>query len=135
MRVILPEVNVRAFALAVFLLAGTVPTLPTLAQVNHFETIANLKRAQNQARFAGERAHGGINVYRTEPAMHQTVGTVGEAHYEDVGDAMSVTIETASNPRQPQTLYRTELKTLGVKLGGCLHCEIKQHNLVQVWLV
>jgi len=117
MEVILPEVNMRAFALAVFLVAVAVPTLPTLAQANRFETIANLKRAQNQARFAGERANGGINVYRTEPAMHQTVGTLGEARYEDVGDAWIFTFrggspeETAAGRYSIRTVVRVDKGT------------------------
>ncbi len=86
----------RSLALAVILVAAAVPVLPSLAQENRFETIGNLKRAQNQARFAGEKANGGIAVYRTEPAMHQTVGTEGEARYEDVGDAWIFTFRGGS---------------------------------------
>ncbi len=106
----------RAFALALILVAA-VPVLPTLAQANRFETIGNLKRAQNQARFAGEKANGGIAVYRTEPAMHQTVGTVGEARYEDVGDAWIFTFrggspeETAAGRYSIRTVVRVEKGT------------------------
>ncbi|MEN9216123.1 MAG: hypothetical protein Q6K90_02220 [Gloeomargarita sp. HHBFW_bins_162] len=113
------EVNMRSLALVVALAVLSVPalpTLPTLAQSNpnRFQTIANLKRAQNLARMAGERANGGIAVYRTEPAMHQTVGTIGEARYEDVGDAWIFTFrggspeETAAGRYSIRTVVRVD---------------------------
>ncbi|MCS6781813.1 MAG: hypothetical protein RMI89_06710 [Gloeomargarita sp. SKYBB_i_bin120] len=93
------------------------PTLPTLAQTNRFQEIMNLKRAQNLARMAGERANGGIEVYRTEPAMHRTVGTVGEARYEDVGDAWVFTFrggtpeEVAAGRYSIRTVVRVDKRT------------------------
>ncbi|MEN9232993.1 MAG: hypothetical protein Q6J74_02770 [Gloeomargarita sp. DG02_1_bins_92] len=110
----------RSLTLVVALLAVSVsvlPALPTVAQENRFQTIANLKRAQNQARFAGERANGGIAVYRTEPAMHQAVGTEGEARYEDVGDAWIFTFrggspqETAAGRYSIRTVVRVDKGT------------------------
>ncbi len=109
-----------SLTLVVALLAVSVsvlPALPTVAQENRFQTIANLKRAQNQARFAGERANGGIAVYRTEPAMHQAVGTEGEARYEDVGDAWIFTFrggspqETAAGRYSIRTVVRVDKGT------------------------
>ncbi len=107
----------RPWLLGIVLLLASGPALPTLAQENRFQTIANLKRAQNQARFAGERVNGGIAVYRTEPAMHQTVGTTGEARYEDVGDAWIFTFrggspeETAAGRYSIRTVVRVEKGT------------------------
>ncbi|APB32567.1 hypothetical protein GlitD10_0266 [Gloeomargarita lithophora Alchichica-D10] len=110
----------RSFALAVALVAVAVPaltTLPGVAQENRFQTISNLKRAQNQARFAGEKANGGIAVYRTEPAMHQAVGTEGDARYEDVGDAWIFTFrggspeETAAGRYSMRTVVRVDKGT------------------------
>ncbi|MEN9215673.1 MAG: hypothetical protein Q6J18_04730 [Gloeomargarita sp. DG02_3_bins_56] len=110
----------RSLTLVVALLAVSVsvlPALPTVAQENRFQTIANLRRAQNQARFAGERANGGIAVYRTEPAMHQAVGTEGEARYEDVGDAWIFTFrggspqETAAGRYSIRTVVRVDKGT------------------------
>ncbi|MEN9227556.1 MAG: hypothetical protein Q6K14_03510 [Gloeomargarita sp. GMQP_bins_44] len=96
------------------------PTGLALAQagsVNRFQQIMQLRRAQNLARMAGERANGGIEVYRTEPAMHQTVGTVGEARYEDVGDAWIFTFrggtpeEVAAGRYSIRTVVRVDKQT------------------------
>jgi hypothetical protein len=108
------------FALALSLMGVAVPLFtpwPTQAEVNRFHTITNLKRAQNLARMAGEKANGGIAVYRTEPAMHQTVGTQGEARYEDVGDAWIFTFrggspeETAAGRYSIRTVVRVDKRT------------------------
>jgi hypothetical protein len=110
----------RPIALTAALLVMAVPAvspLPSVAQENRFETIGNLKRAQNQARFAGEKANGGIAVYRTEPAMHQAIGTEGEARYEDVGDAWIFTFrggspqETAAGRYSILTVVRVDKGT------------------------
>jgi hypothetical protein len=110
----------RCFALALSLMAVAISVgapLPVQAEVNRFHTITNLKRAQNLARMAGEKANGGIAVYRTEPAMHQTVGTQGEARYEDVGDAWIFTFrggspeETAAGRYSIRTVVRVDKRT------------------------
>jgi hypothetical protein len=110
----------RCFALALSLMAVVISVgapLPIQAEVNRFHTITNLKRAQNLARMAGEKANGGIAVYRTEPAMHQTVGTQGEARYEDVGDAWIFTFrggspeETAAGRYSIRTVVRVDKRT------------------------
>lgn len=110
----------RCFALALSLMAVAISVgapLPIQAEVNRFHTITNLKRAQNLARMAGEKANGGIAVYRTEPAMHQTVGTKGEARYEDVGDAWIFTFrggspeETAAGRYSIRTVVRVDKRT------------------------
>ncbi|MCS7225559.1 MAG: hypothetical protein NZ821_01010 [Gloeomargarita sp. SKYB31] len=110
--------RVVPLAVGLFLATATVvPALPSPAQANRFQEIMNLKRAQNLARMAGERANGGIEVYRTEPAMHRTVGTVGDARYEDVGDAWIFTFrggtpeEVAAGRYSIRTVVRVDKQT------------------------
>lgn len=110
--------RVMPLTVGLFLATATVvPALPSPAQANRFQEIMNLKRAQNLARMAGERANGGIEVYRTEPAMHRTVGTVGDARYEDVGDAWIFTFrggtpeEVAAGRYSIRTVVRVDKQT------------------------
>ncbi|MCS7031203.1 MAG: hypothetical protein NZL92_06710 [Gloeomargarita sp. SKYG116] len=110
--------RVVPLAVGLFLATATVvPALPSPAQANRFQEIMNLKRAQNLARMAGERANGGIEVYRTEAAMHRTVGTVGDARYEDVGDAWIFTFrggtpeEVAAGRYSIRTVVRVDKQT------------------------
>jgi hypothetical protein len=49
---------------------------------NRFQEIVMLNRARHIARMAGERVNGGVERYRTEPAMHQGIG---EQHVQDKG--------------------------------------------------
>jgi len=51
--------------------------------LNQFQEIEGLNRARHIARTMGERINGGIERYRTEPAMHR--GGIGENHVENHG--------------------------------------------------
>jgi len=75
----------QAIALALSLYISLNPASGSQASTppnNRFQEIMSLNRARHIARAAGERINGGVERYRAEPAMHQTIG---DNHVQDKG--------------------------------------------------
>lgn len=62
-------------------------------------------RARNLARQAGERANGGLSVYRAEPAMH---GAAGKSPYVDMGSYWLFTFRGGPPELTAQGIYTIE---------------------------